>query len=334
MRPLAIYLAAVLALGDGLVLLVSDAVFAVAGASTGVPVAAGAEGEDLRSNLGLLESLTREAVAELADSLDLEGARRVTVLSSTWHEGNAFVAGFLGRRLAERGLEVVIIPSAPSADSLTAGAAPSEPEPGPGRIRPGRPGGTVPVGTAGGAGEAGALGDTTGAYQDSIDAYAQNFDPLWGQLIDSSLVTTGQPSAPAQPGAAAASAGGESAKAASTPKLPEGDVLDLRIMEFGVGYSEFSRSLLFGPVRFSRIAGVYLQVSHLEGPDGVLKKVVTAERHWVQRLTGAQRYLAEGAAFPFKAPEMQKPSLGRYIEPAVVVAIAGMLVFLFYKNQD
>ena len=62
--------------------------------------------------------------------------------------------------------------------------------------------------------------------------------------------------------------------------------------------------------------------------------MVTAERHHWDRLSGRQRVLAEGASYPFTAPELKSPGLGRYVEPAVVVGIVGSLIYLFYTNQN
>ena len=91
--------------------------------------------------------------------------------------------------------------------------------------------------------------------------------------------------------------------------------------QFGVSYAEVGRRFYIGSVHFTRIAGAFLQVSHLRGPDGELRNLVTAERHHWDRLSGKQKTLVEGASYPFTAPELSSPSLGRYVEPAVVVGI-------------
>ncbi|MFN8549403.1 MAG: hypothetical protein U0527_15880 [Candidatus Eisenbacteria bacterium] len=62
--------------------------------------------------------------------------------------------------------------------------------------------------------------------------------------------------------------------------------------------------------------------------------MVSVERHEVDRLAGWQKVLAEGATYPFTKPELQSPSVGRYVEPAVVVGIVTSLIYLFYQNQN
>ncbi len=111
-------------------------------------------------------------------------------------------------------------------------------------------------------------------------------------------------------------------------------MIDVDVLEFGVTYADASRRMLFGPLRFWRVAGTYVQFSHLKGPEGTLKRVVSVERHAVDHLTGSQKILAEGATYPFQRPALMPPSLGRYVEPAVVVGIVTSLIYLFYQNQN
>ncbi len=115
---------------------------------------------------------------------------------------------------------------------------------------------------------------------------------------------------------------------------PEGVTLDLHLLEFGVQYSEVGRRYLVGPVTFTRVAGVYAQVSALEGPRGQLADVYTAQRHHWDRVAGRQRALAESVDYPYRRPELHAPGLGNYVEPAVVVGIVGSLIYLFYANQN
>lgn len=281
------------------------------------------------SNLGLLEALTRDAAREAVDSLPLAPGAPVTVLSTSWHEANWFVGDLVAQALAASGHKVKVVEYATKpADT----AAPAQPGNGQGQDQNQAPAGGDQTGGANGghrkhrAGGQGAGSDTTGAKSDTTKT--EQKDPLW-QDQNKSNDQTPNPAPGAGAGAAAAP---EEAKPA-TP-LPTGDILDVRVLEFGVGYSDVSRSWLFGPVRFTRIGGVYLQVSHLTGPDGDLQKVSTAERHQVDHLGGEQRSLAEGASYPFTPPDLKLPSMSRYIEPTVVVAIVASLVYLFQKNQN
>lgn len=305
------------------------------------------------SNLGLLDHLTRSAVVEIADSLNLEPGRSVTLCSTTWHEANWFVACRLAEVLADRGVkvrlqELAAPPEGELASAQQSGAAAGQQsagrQPAQGSGEPGSEP-AQPEGDATGENPIGenpidengdALGDTTGAYADSIAA--ANADPLWGSPAQTGAQTSpGNASSQAQK---ASHSGGHASSrsvlggSAASSGLPQGECLDIRIMEFGVGYSDARRTLLFGPLRFTRVGGVYVQVSHMDELNGDLRRSVTAQRHQVDRLSGGQKALAEGASYPFTNPQLQAPSLGRYIEPAVVVAIVSSLVYLFYTNQN
>lgn len=293
-----------------------------------------------QSNLGLLESLTRETAREAVDSLPLPANKPVTVVSTSWNEANWFVGNLVAEALAAKGHQVRFIDLS-SKPAGTSGNAPSSPNggqqengqqnaPAQEPTRQVKHKGAMKQNNTAGASQdtskvGAAQGDTTGAHADSL----RNADPLWGGEEQD---TTSQKSAPAAPEEGAPTEA--AAQPTSQVTLPAGDVLDVRVLEFGVGYSDVGRSGLFGPLRFTRVGGVYLQVSHLLGPDGDLEKVVTAERHAVDHLNGGQRALVEGASYPFTAPEMKPPSLGRYVEPTVVVAIVASLVYLFQQNQN
>lgn len=277
------------------------------------------------SNLGMLSALTREAVNEAIDSLALPPKTPVTVVSSTWHEANWFVGSLMAEALAKRGYPVKIVEMASAPSGGGGGSAPTQPTGGglPNGLPPPPSGGQ---GSGSGAGtegaKTGAPGDTTGSKPDSLKKNENSPD-------QNKPPDNGTPS-----GAGAAS----SQEATPTPLPPQrvfptGEVLDVRVVEFGIGYSDVNRKALFGPVRFTRVGGVYLQVSHVQGPDGELRKIVSSERHQVDHLSGSQRYLAEGASYPFSPPDLKPPSLGRYIEPTVVITIVGGLVYLFYSNQ-
>ena len=82
------------------------------------------------------------------------------------------------------------------------------------------------------------------------------------------------------------------------------------------------------------MAGVYAQVSALNGPRGQLADVYTAQKHHWDRVVGRERALAESAEYPYRRPELNAPGLGNYVEPAVVVGIVGSLIYLFYANQN
>jgi len=325
----------------------------------GDPAAEGARAERERattirggiySNLGLLDVLTEEAVRQIADSLALPEGGKVTLMAATWHEANWYVGQYLGEVLAARGHDVRLGSWGAPAGTSSASAAPP-----PARAQvPGRPvqSGVPASGAPQDPGEDGddelleaEEGDTTGAYADSVAAAAAAADPLWGSSGADAAAPAGDPAEPSaappaeppshpRPGGAAVP--GAPASGGAGPAgviLPEGTVIDLRVLEFGIGYPAAGRRFLFGPLRFTRVGGVSVQATWVEGPHGRFRRMASAERHRVDRLSGSQRALVEGAGYPFTPPVLNPPSLGRYVEPAVVTAIIGSLVYLFYTNQ-
>jgi hypothetical protein len=280
------------------------------------------------SNLGLLDTITREAVTSIVDSLSLPEGSAVTLYASNGHEANWFVGNLLAETLASRGFRVRIADwghVAPAGNGPNSGKPPAQQ----GLKGAKQPGGQLGNGNPQGNPANGTAADTTGAAADS----AASSDPLWGGKPDQAIPgSSGEEGAnPAE--SEAAESPFEQAPPVVPGSVPAGNALDLRVVEFGVGYSDIGRRMLVGPVRFTRVGGVYLQVTSLKGPEGELRQVLSAERHHVDRLSGSQRSLAEGASYPFQIPELKSPGLGRYIEPAVVVGIVGSLVYLFYANQ-
>lgn len=287
------------------------------------------------SNLGLLDSISREAVNAIADSLTLPPGSAVTLYASTPHEANWFVGNILGEVLAGRGYQVRIldwgpapaatgssttVPVTPPTTPNPASPAPADPKDAEGDSSP------PPAADAGENEKTPA--DSTAPAADSTQAQA---GAASGQTLSDGSPAVDPSNGPA--GSTEAPAPGPAA--GSSPRaLPTGQVLDLRVVEFGVSYADVGRRLLFGPVRFTRVAGVYVQLSSRTEPEGELRQILSAERHVVDRLSGSQRSLAEGASYPFNIPQLKTPGLGRYIEPTVVVGIVGSLVYLFYANQS
>jgi hypothetical protein len=346
--------------------------------ATSAPPARGGGG--FYSNLGLLESISREAANAIADSLTLPAGSTVTLLARTPHEANWFVGNLLAQVLAERGYKVRVSdwsPAPPAGGGAAAGAAagaaggaatgsPTPQQGAPSRPRkpkanqPSDPAGSAstkePAGAGAGnassdstlvlhekagadsteAGRTKAAADSTGANPDSVRARGRLAQGRGAGTPPAETPPAGVPAAtqPGTPAPSAQSLAIEQAPPVAEGEFPAGNVLDLRVVEFGVGYSDIGRKLLFGPVHFTRVGGVYLQVSSLQGPEGDLRQVLSAERHRVDRLSGSQRSLAEGASYPFNVPELKTPGLGRYIEPTVVVGIVASLVYLFYANQS
>ena len=296
--------------------------------------------ENILSNLGLLEQLTRGAAEDVASQLQIPKGAPVVIVSLAEHQGNGFVKERLAKELASRGYDVIISRAPAGTDGATA-AAPSNGN-GQGKAKPAANGGADAAG-AGAAGADAAGVDAAGADAagaDAAGADAAGADAGAGTAVGGDPADGGASAGPTAEDEVVASqdpvAMAELALAHALPDDPSvaPTVLDVEILEFGVRYSEVSRKLLLGPVQFTRVAGVYLRVTEHDGRTGYTEDMITAERHHWDRVAGRERLLAEGANYPFDRPELKAPGLGTYLEPVLVVGIVSGLVFLFYENQN
>ena len=282
------------------------------GALGAIAISAPARADEVLNNLSLLEQLSRSAAEEIAASLEVDPSTPITVIATTPHEGNAFVKRILAESLAARGYQVTVARSQAEVDTASAPAAPAA-----------RPGNRPPGAAAGGP-----------ASADPVDAPAADTTKA---LVDGGPPPDGRAAEMAMAAATPVSSKPFQVTAECTVPLgtyPDGVTLDLHLLEFGVQYKEVGRRYLVGPVSFTRVAGVYAQVSALNGPRGQLADVYTAQKHHWDRVVGRERALAESAEYPYRRPEHTAPGLGNYVEPAVVVGIVGSLIYLFYANQN
>ena len=282
------------------------------GALGAIAISAPARADEVLNNLSLLEQLSRSAAEEIAASLEVDPSTPITVIATTPHEGNAFVKRILAESLAARGYQVTVARSQAEVDTASAPDAPAA-----------RPGNRPPGAAAGGP-----------ASADPVDAPAADTTKA---LVDGGPPPDGRAAEMAMAAATPVSSKPFQVTAECTVPLgtyPDGVTLDLHLLEFGVQYKEVGRRYLVGPVSFTRVAGVYAQVSALNGPRGQLADVYTAQKHHWDRVVGRERALAESAEYPYRRPELNAPGLGNYVEPAVVVGIVGSLIYLFYANQN
>lgn len=271
------------------------------------------------SNLALLERIADQALDEALRKLELTPGQPWTILSSAPHEANGFVKRLLAQKLASDGFEVKVVQSAAESDSALAASTASA---------------SSNANAANTAASARARAEAARAA--AAAATAAGADST-GQPADSMTVA---PAPEAPPPAAPQDKPRIDARTLTAyetlPKnvLPAGPVLDVEVLELGVNYAEAGRTMMVGAVEFTRVAGAYVRLHVLRGPEGTLEKMSTGERRYWDRLSSRERALAEGASYPFSPPQLDAPGLGRFVEPAIVVGIVGSLIYLFYTNQN
>jgi hypothetical protein len=292
-----------------------------------------------QTHLTLLEELTRSAVCQALDSLEVPRGETIFLLAGGNHEGNGFVGDVMAAELIRRGCTVRVLEP-----GMTAGppASPAD-------------------GTASPAAQdtAAAFPDTTSAFfdPDTTSASADSAGSIWDEpgstADDNSTAGSGMGSGGAGAGdgadagksagaakadsiMAARRAGAQGDRIPPRPRLyPEGRILEYRVLEFGVQYPQIRRRyLVVGPPTVRRLAGVYLQASWIQGPGGDVLDVASGQSHYHDVLSGRSVSFAEGASYPFQKPEVPPSGMGRIVEPIAVVGIITSLVYLFYQNQN
>jgi hypothetical protein len=119
----------------------------------------------------------------------------------------------------------------------------------------------------------------------------------------------------------------------STLVAPAEFVLKLRISELGMIYARsWRRHLLMGRVveRVARVTVFYDLIDRTSGSVVVASSARAEARDVVP--ASALRQLAD-AKYPFASPVLEKSQWDRYIEGGLVLAIVGVLVYLFYSNK-
>jgi hypothetical protein len=323
-----------------------------------------AEDIPVPTNLSLLKSLTRQALTDILDSLDVRSDEPIYVQAAAHHETNWLVAESLADLLRRRGFRPVILEDG-SAGMIPA-TQPQEDQ-------------TVEdpeKDASGDEEESGEVEEGDGVEDDPFDEDNEgdgfgdeeeddedgeddeddlNDEDEFGEgEDDEDILGDGDDAGDAEPAVGedseGTSPGGvtrpepltpEAAPATPTPAPQrkkarlDGDVLRFRVLELGVTYPKSKRALLLlGPKSITRLTGAHLRVTHVSEPEGAVRGVADSERHSIDRFPGSVRAYVEGANYPFTRPEMKPAPWGKLVEPAVVLGIVSGLVYLFYANQS
>ena len=114
------------------------------------------------------------------------------------------------------------------------------------------------------------------------------------------------------------------------PPDPNADLLEYRVAELGVRYTDLHKSRLFGNDRLA-VVSVGLR---LVAPDGGLLWSGHIRGQVQDRVPQGRLPEVEDHLFSVKAPVVPDRSLTRLLEPAIVVGLVTGLIFLFYTNRN
>ncbi len=115
--------------------------------------------------------------------------------------------------------------------------------------------------------------------------------------------------------------------------LQESRLLFYRIIEMSLSYPQIKRKGFLGGRMVTRKSMLNLSF-RLE--DGVTRKVVWAERGKQERSDIIKRSMIESVnneSYPFLSPPLPNDPQSRFVEPALVAAVVGGLIYLFFANR-
>jgi hypothetical protein len=120
---------------------------------------------------------------------------------------------------------------------------------------------------------------------------------------------------------------------ADTTLKTSGYLLKLRVADLGIQYGRSWRRYLLGGKMVERIAKVALYYELVDLADGrvVVSSDVNGEASDV--VPASKLAMLGSANYPFASPQLEKTQWDKYMEGGLVIAIIGVLVYLFYSNK-
>jgi hypothetical protein len=113
----------------------------------------------------------------------------------------------------------------------------------------------------------------------------------------------------------------------------EGYLLKMRIADLGLQYSRSWRRYVLGGKVVERVARVEI---YYELVDLIEDHVVTSSNVGAEAVDVVPASMLQALSNPkysFASPQLEKGQWDRYLEGGLVIAIIGVLVYLFYSNK-
>ena len=110
-------------------------------------------------------------------------------------------------------------------------------------------------------------------------------------------------------------------------------VLRYTIAECSLTYPSTQRRSPLGSRKVQRLAVVNVFGSVVATGRNDVVWVGRGDAKRIDTVPESKLDLLEGTTFPFTEPSLAKANLSRYVEPVLVTAIVGGLIYLFYSNQ-
>jgi hypothetical protein len=120
---------------------------------------------------------------------------------------------------------------------------------------------------------------------------------------------------------------------ADTSAPGEGYLLQMQVADLGLQYSRSWRRYLLGGKVVERVARVSLYYELINLADDRVEVSSNAGSEAVDVVPASMLPALSSAKYSFASPELEKSQWDRYLEGGLVVAIIGVLVYLFYSNK-
>lgn len=119
----------------------------------------------------------------------------------------------------------------------------------------------------------------------------------------------------------------------ASEELPESSSLFYRIIEMSLDYPKIERKGFFGKRLVTRKASLNLSFRLEDNASG---KVLWSKRGKDEKSDLIKKGMAgslNNEIYPFLSPSLPEDTQSRFIEPALVVAVVGGLIYLFFANR-
>lgn len=116
-------------------------------------------------------------------------------------------------------------------------------------------------------------------------------------------------------------------------ELPKAWSLFYRIIEMNLSYPQVKRKGFFGPKWLTRKANLNVSFRLEEKQSG---KVLWSKRETEERSDTVEKQTIKylnNDSYSFLSPPLPEDSQAKYIEPALVAAVVGSLIYLFFANR-
>jgi hypothetical protein len=110
------------------------------------------------------------------------------------------------------------------------------------------------------------------------------------------------------------------------------EILHYRVVDLDLLYPTSRRKHLFGPLLVHREARLHVFL-HLDRDNGEILWTGEAQHTKGDWLPAKMLEYVEGESVPFISPQLKPDGWGRFAEPALLSAVVGGLIYLFYTTQ-